>query len=228
MLASEGILLSVFGVVYGLMLGGILSLVLVFVVNRQSFNWSIDLAVPLVAAWPCSASRWSRPRRHGNLERPRGDEPRRGARRAGGLVSRASARRGSARAVRAAVPVGIAAAAPRPRRRLTPPVDAGRPIDFPRTTAAIRNFAPNGGTSRAGSATDRGDRSAFKSRSFARARDRRGESERLHAAPADHRACAISDPKRGRLWQDQRIRARAWAWPTPRSGDTDVWIDRWS
>jgi hypothetical protein len=28
------------------MLGGILSLVLVFVVNRQSFNWSIDLAVP--------------------------------------------------------------------------------------------------------------------------------------------------------------------------------------
>jgi putative ABC transport system permease protein len=36
----------VFGVVYGLMLGGILSLVLVYVVNRQSFNWSIDLAVP--------------------------------------------------------------------------------------------------------------------------------------------------------------------------------------
>jgi putative ABC transport system permease protein len=46
LLADEGILLSVFGVVYGLMLGGILSLVLVYVVNRQSFNWSIDLAVP--------------------------------------------------------------------------------------------------------------------------------------------------------------------------------------
>ena len=45
-LASEGILLSVFGVVYGLILGAALSLVLVFVVNRQSFNWSIDLAVP--------------------------------------------------------------------------------------------------------------------------------------------------------------------------------------
>jgi putative ABC transport system permease protein len=48
MLASEGILTSAFGVVYGLVLGTALSLVLVFVVNRQSFNWSIDLAIP---AW---------------------------------------------------------------------------------------------------------------------------------------------------------------------------------
>jgi putative ABC transport system permease protein len=46
MLASEGVLMSAFGVVYGLALGVVLSLVLVFVVNRQSFNWSIDLAVP--------------------------------------------------------------------------------------------------------------------------------------------------------------------------------------
>ncbi len=47
MLASEGVLMSLFGVVYGLILGVVLSLVLVFVVNRQSFNWSIDLAVPV-------------------------------------------------------------------------------------------------------------------------------------------------------------------------------------
>jgi putative ABC transport system permease protein len=46
MLASEGILTSAFGVLYGLVLGIILSLVLVYVINRQSFNWSIDLAVP--------------------------------------------------------------------------------------------------------------------------------------------------------------------------------------
>ncbi len=46
-LASEGSLMSLFGVIYGLMLGGALSLVLVYVVNRQSFNWSIDLAVPV-------------------------------------------------------------------------------------------------------------------------------------------------------------------------------------
>jgi putative ABC transport system permease protein len=48
MLASEGILTSAFGVVYGLALGTALSLVLVYVINRQSFNWSIDLAIP---AW---------------------------------------------------------------------------------------------------------------------------------------------------------------------------------
>jgi putative ABC transport system permease protein len=47
LLADEGLLLSVFGVAYGLTLGGMLSLVLVYVINRQSFNWSIDLAVPL-------------------------------------------------------------------------------------------------------------------------------------------------------------------------------------
>jgi putative ABC transport system permease protein len=46
MLADEGILTSVFGVIYGLALGIALSLVLVYVVNRQSFNWSIDLNVP--------------------------------------------------------------------------------------------------------------------------------------------------------------------------------------
>ena len=47
MLASEGILMSGCAVAYGLALGGVLSLVLVFVVNRQSFNWSIELALPL-------------------------------------------------------------------------------------------------------------------------------------------------------------------------------------
>jgi putative ABC transport system permease protein len=46
LLASEGILTSLFGVLYGLLLGFMLSLVLVYVVNRQSFNWSIDLAIP--------------------------------------------------------------------------------------------------------------------------------------------------------------------------------------
>jgi putative ABC transport system permease protein len=47
MLADEGILTATFGVVYGLGLGMTLSLVLVYVINRQSFNWSIDLSVPV-------------------------------------------------------------------------------------------------------------------------------------------------------------------------------------
>ncbi len=46
MFASEGVALSAVAVLYGLLLGGLLSLILVYVINRQSFNWSIDLAVP--------------------------------------------------------------------------------------------------------------------------------------------------------------------------------------
>jgi putative ABC transport system permease protein len=46
MLASEGAILSALAVLYGLLLGGLLSLILVYVINRQSFNWSIDLSVP--------------------------------------------------------------------------------------------------------------------------------------------------------------------------------------
>ena len=48
MLAAEGGLLAVLGVVVGLVLGGAISLVLIHVVNRQSFNWSMDVHVPLV------------------------------------------------------------------------------------------------------------------------------------------------------------------------------------
>ncbi len=40
--------------------------------------------------------------------------------------------------------------------------------------------------------------------------------------------CALSDPKRGRLWQDQRIRRAAFGLAGAAAGDTDVWIDRWS
>src|SRR5208283_2789943 len=43
MLASEGVILSALAVLYGLLLGALLSLILVYVINRQSFNWSIDL-----------------------------------------------------------------------------------------------------------------------------------------------------------------------------------------
>jgi predicted secreted hydrolase len=40
--------------------------------------------------------------------------------------------------------------------------------------------------------------------------------------------CAISDPKRGRLWQDQRIRRAGLGLAEAKEGDTDVWIDDWS
>ena len=46
MLATEGAAVSGIGLLVGLVLGGIISLILIHVVNRQSFHWSMDLAVP--------------------------------------------------------------------------------------------------------------------------------------------------------------------------------------
>src|SRR5438477_3152236 len=48
MLAAEGALLASVGAIAGLVCGAAISLVLVYVVNRQSFNWSIELHPPLV------------------------------------------------------------------------------------------------------------------------------------------------------------------------------------
>jgi putative ABC transport system permease protein len=46
LLAGEGALLGTLGALYGLLVGSVLSLVLVYVVNRQSFHWSLDFVVP--------------------------------------------------------------------------------------------------------------------------------------------------------------------------------------
>ena len=46
LLACEGITLSTLGAAFGLTLGVLLSLVLIYVINRRSFHWSIDLAIP--------------------------------------------------------------------------------------------------------------------------------------------------------------------------------------
>ncbi|HEY3852369.1 MAG TPA: lipocalin-like domain-containing protein [Steroidobacteraceae bacterium] len=40
--------------------------------------------------------------------------------------------------------------------------------------------------------------------------------------------CAISDPERGRLWHDQRIRREGFGLAEAEAGDTNVWIDRWA
>jgi predicted secreted hydrolase len=39
--------------------------------------------------------------------------------------------------------------------------------------------------------------------------------------------CALSDPKRGRLWQDQRIRRAGLGLADAETADTHVWIDDW-
>jgi putative ABC transport system permease protein len=46
MLGMEGLLMSALAAGFGLILGWVMSLVLIFVVNRQSFHWSMELHMP--------------------------------------------------------------------------------------------------------------------------------------------------------------------------------------
>jgi len=46
MLATEGALVSALGLALGLALGWVIGLVLIHVVNRQSFHWSMELHPP--------------------------------------------------------------------------------------------------------------------------------------------------------------------------------------
>ncbi len=51
MLATEALAVSGIGLVVGLALGFVISLILIHVVNRQSFHWGMELALP----WPALA-----------------------------------------------------------------------------------------------------------------------------------------------------------------------------
>jgi putative ABC transport system permease protein len=46
MIGAEGAVLTAFGALVGTVLGGMIGLVLIRVINRQSFHWSIDLHLP--------------------------------------------------------------------------------------------------------------------------------------------------------------------------------------
>lgn len=46
MLALEGGLLAGFGITIGFILGGSISLILIFIVNPQSFHWTMQLHLP--------------------------------------------------------------------------------------------------------------------------------------------------------------------------------------
>jgi putative ABC transport system permease protein len=46
MLGIEGSLLGTLGVIVGLVMGVLVSFILIYIVNRQSFHWSMDLSLP--------------------------------------------------------------------------------------------------------------------------------------------------------------------------------------
>ena len=59
MLATEGLVVSAIGLAVGLTLGFAISLILIHVVNRQSFHWGMELSLPWISL-PGSAPCWSR------------------------------------------------------------------------------------------------------------------------------------------------------------------------
>ncbi len=56
MLATEGLVVSGIGLAAGLGLGWLMSLILIFVVNRQSFHWSMDLHMPWLSLLALAAT----------------------------------------------------------------------------------------------------------------------------------------------------------------------------
>ena len=86
MLAAEGGLLALVGAAAGLAAGAAISLVLVYVVNRQSFHWSMELHPPylLLLSTSTDSDRTCDP--DGDRLRPGGNRHGPGARGAGGLV----------------------------------------------------------------------------------------------------------------------------------------------
>ena len=58
-LAFEGAATGALGAFIGLVSGAAISLVLVYVVNRQSFHWSLGVHWPLAALAGTEGARWS-------------------------------------------------------------------------------------------------------------------------------------------------------------------------
>ena len=109
------------------------------------------------------------------------------------------------------------------------PVTAGHPLRFPEDLGSHPQFRTEWWYVTGWLATESGESLGFQI-TFFRTRpdiDARNPSHFTpHQIIVAH--CALSDPKRGTLWQDQRIRRAALGLAGAEEGDTHVWIDDWS
>jgi predicted secreted hydrolase len=135
------------------------------------------------------------------------------------------ARRALAFAAAASLMLSVAAAA-------TPsyaPVTSGRALAFPADFGSHPQFRTEWWYVTGWLSTERGESLGFQI-TFFRTKPDIDENNPSVFAPRQlliaH--CAISDPKRGRMWQDQRIRRAGLGLAEAATGDTDVWIDRWA
>jgi predicted secreted hydrolase len=109
------------------------------------------------------------------------------------------------------------------------PVTADRPLVFPADYGSHPQFRTEWWYVTGWLTTGRGESLGFQVTFF---RTKPEIDERNPSAFTPHQLliahCAISDPKRGRLWQDQRIRRAGLGLAEAATGDTHVWIDDWS
>ena len=109
------------------------------------------------------------------------------------------------------------------------PVTAGQPLVFPADYGSHPQFRTEWWYVTGWLSTDHGEQLGFQITFF---RSKPAIDENNPSSFTPHQLliahCAISDPKRGRLWQDQRIRRAGSGLAEAAAGPTDVWIDRWS
>src|SRR5271169_2143864 len=122
------------------------------------------------------------------------------------------------------VAAGAASAAP-----AYAPVTPNHPLEFPADYGSHPQFRTEWWYVTGWLTTDQGESLGFQITFF---RTKPEIDENNPSAFAPHQLliahCAISDPKRGRLWQDQRIRRAGLGLAEAKTGDTQVWIDGWS
>ncbi len=120
---------------------------------------------------------------------------------------------------------GVGLAMDRPYAIVTP----GRPIAFPVDYGSHPEFRTEWWYMTGWLITRGGESLGFQI-TFFRSRPRIDDANPSSFAPRQlliaH--CAISDPQRGRLWQDQRVRRAGLGLAEAEAGDTAVWIGRWS
>jgi predicted secreted hydrolase len=130
-----------------------------------------------------------------------------------------------------AVSVGLGAGsmAARAAAAFYAPVTADQPLVFPADYGSHPQFRTEWWYVTGWLTTERGEPLGFQVTFF---RTKPDIDESNPSAFTPHQLliahCAISDPKRGRLWQDQRIRRGGLGLAEAAAGDTHVWIDNWS
>jgi predicted secreted hydrolase len=109
------------------------------------------------------------------------------------------------------------------------PVVAGRPLSFPADYGSHPAFRIEWWYVTGWLYTGRGEPLGFQITFF---RTKPGIDESNPSAFAPRQLliahCAISDPRRGRLWQDQRVRRAGMGLADAEESDTNVYADRWS